>query len=168
MSSFFISGALFLGVGVLYDRLHSRNIADYGGVANKMPVFAAFFMLFAMANSGLPGTSGFVGEFMVILAAFQESFWYALLAATTLILGAAYSLWMYKRVIFGDVASEKVEQLQDINMRETVIMVLLAIMVLGFGLYPAPLVEIMDASVSNLLECGIQSKLPGAVGGVCS
>ena len=164
----FISGALFLGVGVLYDRLHSRNIADYGGVANKMPVFAAFFMLFAMANSGLPGTSGFVGEFMVILAAFQESFWYALLAATTLILGAAYSLWMYKRVIFGEVASDKVEQLQDINMRETVIMVVLAIMVLGFGLYPAPLVEIMDASVSNLLECGIQSKLPGAVGGACS
>ncbi len=164
----FISGALFLGVGVLYDRLHSRNIADYGGVANKMPVFAAFFMLFAMANSGLPGTSGFVGEFMVILAAFQESFWYALIAATTLILGAAYSLWMYKRVIFGDVANEKVEQLEDINMRETVIMVLLAIMVLGFGLYPAPLVEIMDASVSNLLECSIQSKLPGAVGGVCS
>jgi NADH-quinone oxidoreductase subunit M len=164
----FISGALFLGVGVLYDRLHSRNIADYGGVANKMPVFAAFFMLFAMANSGLPGTSGFVGEFMVILAAFQESFWYALLAATTLILGAAYSLWMYKRVIFGDVASEKVESLEDINMRETVIMVLLAIMVLGFGLYPAPLVEIMDASVTHLLECDIQSKLPGIVGGACS
>ena len=164
----FISGALFLGVGVLYDRLHSRNIADYGGVANKMPVFAAFFMLFAMANSGLPGTSGFVGEFMVILAAFQESFWYALLAATTLILGAAYSLWMYKRVIFGDVASEKVESLEDINMRETVIMVLLAVMVLGFGLYPAPLVEIMDASVTHLLECDIQSKLPGIVGGACS
>ena len=164
----FISGALFLCVGVLYDRIHSRNIADYGGVANKMPVFAAFFMLFAMANSGLPGTSGFVGEFMVILAAFQESFWYAVLAATTLILGAAYSLWMYKRVIFGDVANEKVENLQDINMRETVIMVLLAITVLGFGLYPAPLVEIMDASVTQLLECGIQSKLPGAAGGVCS
>ena len=164
----FISGALFLCVGVLYDRIHSRNIADYGGVANKMPVFAAFFMLFAMANSGLPGTSGFVGEFMVILAAFQESFWYALLAATTLILGAAYSLWMYKRVIFGDVANEKVEGLSDINMRETVIMVLLAIMVLGFGLYPAPLVEVMDASVSNLLECGIQSKLTEVSVGVCS
>jgi NADH-quinone oxidoreductase subunit M len=164
----FISGALFLCVGVLYDRIHSRNIADYGGVANKMPVFAAFFMLFAMANSGLPGTSGFVGEFMVILAAFQESFWYALLAATTLILGAAYSLWMYKRVIFGDVANEKVENLQDMNARETFIMVLLAIMVLGFGLYPAPLVEVMDASVTHLLECGIQSKLPGAAVGVCS
>ena len=164
----FISGALFLCVGVLYDRIHSRNIADYGGVANKMPVFAAFFMLFAMANSGLPGTSGFVGEFMVILAAFQESFWYALLAASTLILGAAYSLWMYKRVIFGDVANEKVEGLSDMNARETVIMVLLAIMVLGFGLYPAPLVEVMDASVSNLLECGIQSKLTEATVGVCS
>ncbi len=165
----FISAALFLCVGVLYDRLHSRNISDYGGVANKMPKFAAFFMLFAMANSGLPGTSGFVGEFMVILAAFQESFWYAALAGATLILGAAYSLWMYKRVIFGEVASDKVGELEDINGRETAILVALAIMVLGFGLYPAPLVEIMDASVSHLLECGIQSKLPGAVvSGVCS
>jgi len=164
----FISAALFLCVGVLYDRVHSRNIADYGGVANKMPVFAAFFMLFAMANSGLPGTSGFVGEFMVILAAFQENFWYAFLAATTLILGASYSLWMYKRVIFGDVANEKVENLTDMNMRETMVMVLLAIMVLGFGLYPAPLVEIMDASVKNLLECGIQSKLTEVAVGVCS
>lgn len=165
----FISGALFLCVGVLYDRIHSRNISDYGGVANTMPKFAAFFMLFAMANSGLPGTSGFVGEFMVILAAFQESFWYAVLASATLILGAAYSLWMYKRVIFGDVANDKVAELQDINARETLIFIALAIMVLGFGLYPAPLVEIMDASVSHLLECGIQSKLPGAVvSGVCS
>ena len=165
----FISGALFLGVGVLYDRLHSRNIADYGGVANTMPKFAAFFMLFAMANSGLPGTSGFVGEFMVILAAFQESFWYAFLASATLILGAAYSLWMYKRVIFGDVANENVKGLTDINTRETVMMVLLAFTVLFFGLYPAPLIEIMDASVSHLLECGIQSKInPSVVSGVCS
>ena len=165
----FISAALFLCVGVLYDRIHSRNISDYGGVANTMPKFAAFFMLFAMANSGLPGTSGFVGEFMVILAAFQESFWYAALAGATLILGAAYSLWMYKRVIFGDVANDKVAELQDINGRETLIMVALAIMVLVFGLYPAPLVEIMDASVAHLLECGIQSKLPDAViSGVCS
>jgi NADH-quinone oxidoreductase subunit M len=165
----FISAALFLCVGVLYDRIHSRNISDYGGVANTMPKFAAFFMLFAMANSGLPGTSGFVGEFMVILAAFQESFWYAALAGATLILGAAYSLWMYKRVVFGDVGNDKVADLQDINARETVIFVFLAIMVLALGLYPAPLVEIMDASVTELLRCGIQSKLPGAVvSGVCS
>ena len=165
----FISAALFLCVGVLYDRIHSRNISDYGGVANTMPKFAAFFMLFAMANSGLPGTSGFVGEFMVILAAFQASFWYAALAGATLILGAAYSLWMYKRVIFGETGNEKVEQLEDINARETIIFVALAITVLLFGLYPAPLVEIMDASVKNLLECGIQSKLPNAViSGVCS
>ncbi len=165
----FISAALFLCVGVLYDRIHSRDISDYGGVANTMPKFAAFFMLFAMANSGLPGTSGFVGEFMVILAAFQESFWYAALAGATLILGAAYSLWMYKRVIFGAVANDKVADLQDIDGRETFIMVLLAAMVLLFGLYPAPLVEIMDASVKHLLECGIQSKLPNAVvSGVCS
>jgi len=126
-------------------------------------------MLFAMANSGLPGTSGFVGEFMVILAAFQANFWYAALAGATLILGAAYSLWMYKRVIFGDVANDNVAELEDINFRETVIFVALAILVLGFGLYPAPLVEIMDASVVNLLECGLQSKLPDAViSGVCS
>jgi len=165
----FISAALFLCVGVLYDRVHSRNISDYGGVANTMPKFAAFFMLFAMANSGLPGTSGFVGEFMVIMAAFQENFWYAFLASGTLILGAGYSLWMYKRVIFGDVANDKVAELQDINARETLVFIALALMVLGFGLYPAPLVEIMDASVVNLLECGIQSKLPEAVvSGVCS
>ena len=165
----FISAALFLCVGVLYDRVHSRNISDYGGVANTMPRFAAFFMLFAMANSGLPGTSGFVGEFMVILAAFQESFWYAALAGTTLILGASYSLWMYKRVVFGDIANDKVADLQDINARETAIFIALAITVLLFGLYPAPLIEIMDASVSHLLECGIQSKLPEAVvSGVCS
>jgi len=165
----FISAALFLCVGVLYDRVHSRNMSDYGGVANTMPKFAAFFMLFAMANSGLPGTSGFVGEFMVILAAFQANFWYAALAGVTLILGAAYSLWMYKRVIFGDVANDNVAELDDINTRETIVFASLALLVLGFGLYPAPLVEIMDASVVHLLECGLQSKLPDAViSGVCS
>ena len=114
----FISGALFLCVGVLYDRVHSRNIADYGGVANTMPIFAAFFMLFSMANSGLPGTSGFVGEFMVILSAFQYDFWIAFLAAMTLILGAAYTLWMYKRVVFGDIANDNVAKLEDVNARE--------------------------------------------------
>jgi NADH-quinone oxidoreductase subunit M len=156
----FISGALFLCVGVLYDRVHSRQISDYGGVVNTMPVFAAFMVLFAMANSGLPGTSGFVGEFMVILASFKANFWFALLAATTLILGAAYSLWMVKRVIFGDVANDNVSKLQDINGREFVILASLAAVVLLFGLWPAPLVEIMHASVDNLLAHVSISKLP--------
>jgi NADH-quinone oxidoreductase subunit M len=156
----FISGALFLCVGVLYDRMHSRQISDYGGVVNTMPVFAAFMVLFAMANSGLPGTSGFVGEFMVILASFKANFWFALLAATTLILGAAYSLWMVKRVVFGEVANENVAKLQDINGREFVILASLAAVVLLFGLWPAPLVEIMHASVDNLLAHVSVSKLP--------
>ena len=148
----FISGALFLCVGIMYDRLHSRQIADYGGVANTMPVFAAFMMLFAMANSGLPGTSGFVGEFMVILSAFQASFWIAFLAALTLILGAAYTLWMYKRVIFGDVGNNKVAALTDMNARERWILGALAVAVLWLGLWPAPLLEVMEPSVQNLLE----------------
>jgi NADH-quinone oxidoreductase subunit M len=156
----FISGALFLCVGVLYDRMHSRQISDYGGVVNTMPVFAAFMVLFAMANAGLPGTSGFVGEFMVILASFKANFWFALLAATTLILGAAYSLWMVKRVVFGDVANDNVGKLQDINGREFVILASLAAVVLLFGLWPAPLVEIMHASVDNLLAHVSVSKLP--------
>jgi len=156
----FISGALFLCVGVLYDRMHSRQIGDYGGVANTMPVFAAFMVLFAMANAGLPGTSGFVGEFMVILASFKANFWFAFLAATTLILGAAYSLWMVKRVIFGDIANDNVKQLQDVNAREFVILASLAVVVLLFGVYPAPLTEIMHASVDNLLAHLSVSKLP--------
>jgi NADH-quinone oxidoreductase subunit M len=148
----FISGALFLCVGVLYDRLHSRMIADYGGVANTMPWFAAFAVLFFMANAGLPGTSGFVGEFMVILAAFQANFWYAFLAALTLILGAAYSLWLVKRVIFGDVANNNVAQLKDINAREALLLGILAVAVLGVGLWPEPLVNLMHASVEHLLQ----------------
>jgi NADH-quinone oxidoreductase subunit M len=156
----FISGALFLCVGVLYDRVHSRQISDYGGVVNTMPVFAAFMVLFAMANSGLPGTSGFVGEFMVILASFKANFWFALLAATTLILGAAYSLWMVKRVVFGEVANDNVKQLEDINAREFVILASLAAVVLLFGLWPAPLVEVMHASIDNLLVHLSVSKLP--------
>lgn len=148
----FISGALFLCVGVLYERLHSRQISDYGGVANKMPVFAAFMMLFAMANSGLPGTSGFVGEFLVILGAFQANFWYAFLAASTLIFGAAYTLWMYKRVIFGKVASDKVEALQDATPREILFLSILAVMVLVMGLWPYPFLEVMHVSVDNLLQ----------------
>jgi NADH-quinone oxidoreductase subunit M len=155
----FISGAMFLCVGVLYDRLHSRQIADYGGVVNKMPVFAAFFMLFAMANAGLPGTSGFVGEFMVIMGAVKVNFWYAFLAATTLIFGAAYTLWMYKRVIFGAVASPAVEELQDISKREFTLLAILAIAVLWLGVYPFPLTEVMHATVDNLLEHVGNSKL---------
>ncbi|PTN12021.1 NADH-quinone oxidoreductase subunit M [Nitrosomonas aestuarii] len=155
----FISGAMFLCVGVLYDRLHSRQIADYGGVVNKMPIFAAFFMLFAMANAGLPGTSGFVGEFMVIMGAVKVNFWYAFLAATTLIFGAAYTLWMYKRVIFGAVATPAVEGLHDISKREFVLLAILAIAVLWLGVYPFPLTEVMHASVENLLEHVGNSKL---------
>ncbi|MDP1717051.1 MAG: NADH-quinone oxidoreductase subunit M, partial [Burkholderiales bacterium] len=156
----FISGALFLCVGVLYDRLHSRQIADYGGVANTMPVFAALFMLFAMANSGLPGTSGFVGEFLVILGAVKVNFWYAFAAATTLIFGAAYTLWMYKRVIFGAVANPKVAGLSDINLREFMVLALLAVPVLVMGLWPDPFAEVLHTSVNELLTHVMQSKLP--------
>ncbi len=156
----FISGALFLCVGVLYDRLHSRQIADYGGVVNTMPVFASMFMLFAMANAGLPGTSGFVGEFMVIMGAVKVNFWYAFAAATTLIFGAAYTLWMYKRVIFGDVANPKVAGLSDINLREFLVLALLAVPVLVMGLWPNPFAEVLHTSVNDLLTHVMQSKLP--------
>jgi NADH-quinone oxidoreductase subunit M len=144
---------------VLYDRLHSREINDYGGVVNTMPVFAAFMVFFAMANAGLPGTSGFVGEFMVILASFRADFWYAFLAATTLIIGAAYTLWMVKRVVFGDVSSEGVASLKDMNRREFIVLGTLAVAVLLLGLWPAPLVEVMDASVNNLIQHIAVSKL---------
>ena len=155
----FISGALFLCVGVLYDRVHSRMIKDYGGVANSMPWFAFFAVLFLMANSGLPGTSGFVGEFMVILAAYQANFWFAFCAGLTLILGAAYSLWLVKRVIFGAVANRDVENLEDINSREALVLGVLAFAVLLIGVWPAPLVDLMHASVAQLLEHIIQSKV---------
>ena len=148
----FISAAMFLVVGVLYDRMHTREISAYGGVVNKMPWFAAFAVFFAMANAGLPGTSGFVGEFMIILSAFQAHFIYAFLAASTLIIGAAYTLWMVKRVIFGAVNNDNVAQLQDINAREFLILALLAGAVLVLGLIPAPLVEVMDTSIKNLLQ----------------
>ncbi len=154
-----ISGAMFLCVGVLYDRVHSRQIADYGGVANTMPVFAAFMVLFAMANAGLPGTSGFVGEFMVIIASFKANFWFAFLAATTLVLGAAYTLWMIKRVVYGDVANDNVAQLEDLNVREFVVLAVLAISVLLVGLWPAPLVDMMNTSIEQLLQQISQSKL---------
>ncbi|MGB9094731.1 MAG: NADH-quinone oxidoreductase subunit M [Gallionella sp.] len=156
----FVSGALFLCIGVLYDRMHSRNIADYGGVANTMPVFAAFFMLFAMANVGLPGTSGFVGEFMVVLGTVRTNFWYAFAAASTLIFGAAYTLWMYKRVIFGAIANAQVAKLTDITLREKSIFAILVIAVLGMGLYPLPLSEILHVSVNDLLVHAARSKLP--------
>jgi len=155
----FVSGALFLCVGVLYDRVHSRQIADYGGVVNTMPVFAALFMLFAMANSGLPGTSGFVGEFMVIMGAVKVNFWYAALAATTLIFGAAYTLWMYKRVIFGAVGNHHVAELKDINLREFLVLGLLAVAVLVMGLWPNPFAEVLHVPVNDLLNHVVQSKL---------
>ncbi|MBT4839074.1 MAG: NADH-quinone oxidoreductase subunit M [Methylococcales bacterium] len=148
----FISGALFLCVGVMYERLHSRMIKDYGGVVNTMPVFAALAVFFAMANSGLPGTSGFVGEFMVILSAFKANMWYSFLAATTLILGAAYSLWMVKRVILGKVANDSVAALKDINQREFFMLAVLAVAVLFFGVWPQPLGEVMHSSINHLLE----------------
>jgi len=155
----FVSAAMFLCVGVMYDRVHSRQISDYGGVVNTMPKFAAFFMLFAMANAGLPGTSGFVGEFMVVLGAVKVNFWWAALAATTLIFGAAYTLWMYKRVVFGPVANAHVAEMKDIDGREFIVLAVLAILVLGLGLYPMPLSEVMHASVNNLLEHVAHSKL---------
>lgn len=162
----FVSGAMFFCIGVMYDRMHSREIADYGGVVNTMPRFAAFFMLFVMANAGLPATSGFVGEFMVILGAVQYNFWIALIAATTLVLGAAYSLWMYKRVIFGAVANKHVADLTDVNGREFAILALLAAAVLWMGLYPKPVTDLMDASVAQLLKHVAVSKLPVETGAV--
>jgi NADH-quinone oxidoreductase subunit M len=155
----FVSAALFLCVGVLYDRVHSRQIADYGGVANTMPVFAAFFVLFAMANSGLPGTSGFVGEFFVILGTMKVSFWYAFLAATTLIWGAAYTLWMIKRVVYGAVANEHVAALKDVGRRELVFLVLLAVAVLYMGIHPRPFSDVMNPTIRQLLEHVSQSKV---------
>jgi len=155
----FVSAAMFLCVGVMYDRMHSRQIADYGGVVNTMPKFAAFFMLFAMANSGLPATSGFVGEFMVVLGAVKYNFWIGFLAATTLVLGAAYTLWMYKRVVFGAVANSHVAELTDINHREFLFLALLALCVLAMGVYPYPFTEVMHASVDNLLKHVAASKL---------
>ena len=155
----FISGAMFLAVGVLYDRMHSRNIADYGGVANVMPAFAFFAVFFAMSNAGLPGTSGFVGEFMVIMASFQANFWIAFLASTTLVVGAAYTLWMIKRVMFGEVRYAAVAALKDLSKREFFILAILAICVLTMGLYPEPVVEVMHTSVENLLQQMHLSKL---------
>jgi NADH-quinone oxidoreductase subunit M len=158
-----ISGALFLCIGVLYDRMHTREISAYGGVINVMPKFAAFMVLFALANSGLPGTSGFVGEFLVILASFKASFWFALFAATILVLGAAYNLWLVKRVIFGPVANDKVAALQDLNAREFLVLGALALSVLALGIWPAPMLNMMEASVQHLLHQAVTSKIPLAL-----
>jgi NADH-quinone oxidoreductase subunit M len=155
-----ISGALFLCVGVMYDRVHSREISAYGGVINTMPKFGALMVLFAMANAGLPGTSGFVGEFLVILAAFRANFWYALLAGTTLVMGAAYTLWLVKRVIFGPVGNKHVAELTDLNGREFLVLGVLAVAVLLLGLWPAPLLDVMGATTQHLVEQILSSKLP--------
>jgi NADH-quinone oxidoreductase subunit M len=154
----FVSAALFLCVGVLYDRMHSRLIGDYGGVVNTMPKFAAFAMLFAMANAALPGTSGFVGEFMVILAAIKSNFWLGFLAATIMVLGASYTLWMYKRVWFGAVANDRVAKLADLSRREFWLLAAVALAVLAMGLYPKPFTDVMHASVSDLLSHVAKSK----------
>src|SRR5579864_7601503 len=154
-----VSGALFLCVGVLYDRVNSRQISDYGGVVNTMPVFASFMVLFALANTGLPGTSGFVGEFLVIIASFRASFWYALLAAVTLVLGAAYTLWLVKRVVFGPVTSPRVAGLKDVNAREFVVLGALAIAVLLLGVWPAPLLQVMQPTIHHLVSQAIATKL---------
>jgi NADH-quinone oxidoreductase subunit M len=154
-----ISGALFLCVGVLYDRVHSRQIADYGGVINTMPVFAAFMVLFALANTGLPGTSGFVGEFLVIVASFRASFWYSFLAAVTLVLGAAYTLWLVKRVVFGPVTSPRVAGLKDLNGREFLVLGVLAVAVLLVGIWPAPLLRVLQPTIHHLVTQALTSKL---------
>ncbi len=154
-----VSGAMFLCVGVMYDRVHSREISAYGGVINTMPKFAAFMVLFALANSGLPGTSGFVGEFMVILASFKANVWYAILAATILVLGAAYTLWLVKRVIYGEVANDKVAALKDLNGREFLVLGALAVAVLVVGLWPAPLLDVMRASTQHLAQQLLVSKI---------
>ena len=155
----FISGALFLCVGVLYDRMHSREIDSYGGVATTMPVFSMFLVFFAMSNAGLPGTSGFVGEFLVILGSFRVNGWYAAVAGLTLVLGAAYTLWMIKRVVYGEITNEKVKALVDVNGREKIVLGVLAVCVLGLGVYPMPLLEVMHSTVENLLEHAAVSKL---------
>ena len=155
----FISGALFLCVGVLYDQMHSREINSYGGVANAMPVFSLFLVFFAMSNAGLPGTSGFVGEFLVILGSFRVNGWYAAVAGLTLVLGAAYTLWMIKRVVYGEITNEKVKALVDVNGREKLVLGVLAVCVLGLGIYPMPLLEVMHSTVENLLQHAAISKL---------
>lgn len=159
ISHAFVSSAMFAGVGFIYDRMHTRQLSDFGGIVNTMPVFASFFMLFAMANAGLPGTSGFVGEFMIILSSMKANFWVAFWAASTLVIGAAYTLWMYKRVIFGKIANEKVADLKDLSRFELSSYVLLAIMVVAMGVYPKPMLDYVHQSVSHTLAQANKSKL---------
>lgn len=159
ISHAFSTGAMFVGIGILYDHLHSREIKDFGGIAHTMPVFASLFMVFALANVGLPGTSGFVGEFMIILSAFRSSFWVALLATTTVILSASYTLWMYKRVFLGPVTHRPIASLQDVSGFNLVALVILALVVIFFGLYPQPLLETFHAAMGRLLEFSMHSKL---------
>ena len=159
ISHAFVSSAMFAGVGFLYDRLHTRQVKDFGGIVNSMPIFASFFMLFAMANAGLPGTSGFVGEFMVILGSMKAGFWVAFWAATTLIIGASYTLWMYKRVIFGAVANQRIEKLHDMTGFELSAYVLLAFMVIAMGVYPKPMLGYVHQTVSHTLAQADKSKL---------
>lgn len=159
ISHAFVSSAMFAGVGYIYDRMHTRQVSDFGGIVNSMPIFATFFMLFAMANAGLPGTSGFVGEFMVILGSIKAGFWIAFWAATTLIIGASYTLWMYKRVIFGPVVNEKIAELKDLDKFEISAYVLLAIMVLAIGVYPKPMLDYVHQTVSNTLAQADRTKL---------
>jgi NADH-quinone oxidoreductase subunit M len=159
ISHAFGSGAMFLGFGMIYQQLHTRLINNFGGIAQTMPIFAAFFMLFAMSNVALPGTSGFVGEFMVILSAFKASFWVTFTCALTLIIGAAYTLWMYKRVFFGPVANQNVAALVDVNYLEIVIFVLLALPIFFIGLYPKPLIDVFHTSIGRILELSLQTKL---------
>ncbi|MCC7199429.1 MAG: NADH-quinone oxidoreductase subunit M [Gammaproteobacteria bacterium] len=154
-----VSGAMFLCVGVMYDRLHTREISAYGGVVNTMPIFAFFMVLFAMANAGLPGTSGFVGEFLVILASFKAKFWYAFIAATTLVLGAGYTLWLVKRVVWGEVGNDGVASLKDVNSREFLVLGVLAVAVIALGVWPAPLLEVMKPTVEQLVQQIVASKL---------
>ena len=159
ISHAFVSSAMFAGVGFLYDRMHTRQIKDFGGVVNTMPIFASFFLLFSMANAGLPGTSGFVGEFMVILGSIKAGFWVAFWAATTLILGATYTLWMYKRVIFGPVKNQQVSELKDISRFELSAYILLAIMVIGMGVYPKPMLDYVHHTVNNTLALAVKNKI---------
>jgi NADH-quinone oxidoreductase subunit M len=159
ISHAFVSSAMFAGVGFVYDRMHTRNISDFGGIVKSMPVFASFFMLFAMANAGLPGTSGFVGEFMVILGSIKAGFWITFWAATTLIIGAAYTLWMYKRVIFGPIVNQRVSALKDLSKFETSAYILLALMVIGMGVYPKPMLDYVHQSVNTVLIDANHSKI---------
>jgi len=155
-----ISGAMFLCIGVMYDRMHTREISAYGGVINVMPKFAGFMVLFALANSGLPGTSGFVGEFLVILASFKASFWFALMAATIMVIGAAYNLWLVKRVIYGPVANDHVAAMKDLNGREFLVLGVIAVSVLLLGVFPGPMLKMMEATMQHLLQQILMSKIP--------